>query len=66
MPVTSKLWSLFFSVMEGEAPCPAMLADYDEIDDDPELPPYLAPMLYCTALNSLLRPEPVVEMDIPF
>lgn len=33
--------------------CPAMLAYYEEVNDDPELPPYDAPALRCTALDDL-------------
>lgn len=34
--------------------CPAMLAYYEEVNDDPEFPPYDAPALRCTALDGML------------
>lgn len=34
--------------------CPAMFAYYEEMDDDPDFPPYDAPALRCTALDGML------------
>jgi hypothetical protein len=55
-------WSLFVKAYDRVNPftgqdfgvCPAMLAYYEEVNDDPEFPPYDAPALRCTALDGML------------
>lgn len=55
-------WSLFVKAYDRVNPftgqdfgvCPAMLAYYEEVNDDPEFPPYDAPALRCTALDDIL------------
>lgn len=55
-------WSLFVMAWDRVNPftgkdfgvCPAMLAYYEEVNDDSDCPPYDAPALRCTALDGML------------
>lgn len=55
-------WALFVKTYDQSNPftgqsyavCPAMFAYYEEVNDDPESPPYDAPALRCTALDGML------------
>ena len=60
--VARENWSLFVEAYDRVDPftgtsyevCSAMVAYYEEVNDDPEFPPYDAPALRCTALDKLL------------